>query len=99
MNNLEDCKTYLHLMNKLEPSQLNPKLGRGLKMLRELNGSTLEFTARKYQCSRNTVFNIENGTYKRYIRADKLFKMLKALEWDSSLIEFLDLCDLKKFLQ
>ena len=99
MNNLEDCKTYLHLMNKLEPSQLNPKLGRGLKCLRENKGWTLDYVAQKFKCCRNTVFNIENGTYKRYIKNSILFKMLKTLEWDSGLDEFLDLCDLKKFLQ
>ena len=95
---MEDLKIYLRLINKLEPSQLNPKLGRGLKCLRESKGLTLDFVAKKVKCCRNTVFNIENGTYKRYIKHNKLSKMLEALEWDSSLIEFLDLCDLKKFL-
>ena len=95
---MKDLKSYLRLMNKLEPSQLNPKIGRGLKCLRENNSWTLDSVAKKFKCCRNTVFNIENGTYKRYVKTDILVKMLTVLEWDSSLDEFFDLCDLKQFL-
>ena len=91
---MKNLKSYLRLMNKLEPSQLNPKLGRGLKCLRECKGWTLDSVAKKIKCCRNTVFNIENGTYKR-ISTGMLLKMLTVLEWDSSWVEFLDLCDLK----